>query len=105
MAKDILFDRARLDVAADSVTIELDHQDAGVPHNLHVFAGSDATGQSIGKTELETGPVKQTLDLDLDAGEYFYVCDAHPSTMTGALVASLGERMAGGLVFRVRPAQ
>ncbi len=87
-AKDILFDVDRLVAPAGPVAIELDNQDGGVPHNLHVHRGSDATGDSVGKTELEAGPVKQTLGLELDSGEYFYVCDAHPTTMTGTLVVS-----------------
>lgn len=87
IGKDILFNESELDVKAGPVTIEFDNQDAGVPHNVHVFSGSDATGESVGQTELESGPVKQTLELDLTAGEYFFVCDAHPTTMTGTLVA------------------
>ena len=87
-AKDILFDVDRLDAPAGAVAIELDNQDGGVPHNLHVHRGSDATGDSVGNTELEAGPVKQKLELELDSGEYFYVCDAHPTTMTGTLVVS-----------------
>jgi len=85
VGKDILFNTNRLEAAAGAVIIEFDNQDGGVPHNVHVFNGSDATGASLGQTELEAGPVKQTLQLDMGAGEYFYVCDAHPTTMTGTI--------------------
>jgi plastocyanin len=85
--KDLKFDRDQLEAAAGAVTIAFDNQDGGIPHNLHVFSGSDATGKSVGQTELKNGPVKQTLQLDLEVGRYFYVCDVHPATMTGTLVA------------------
>jgi plastocyanin len=39
----------------------------------------------MGKTEFVAGPVKQTLTLTLAAGEYFFVCDVHPPTMSGKL--------------------
>lgn len=83
--KDLKFDLDRLEAAAGAVTIAFDNQDGGIPHNLHVFSGSDATGKSVGQTDLESGPIKQTLRLDLEEGKYFYVCDAHPATMTGTL--------------------
>ena len=82
------FDKTELTAAAGTVTILFDHQDAGVVHNISVFEGTSATGTAIGKTELETGPVKQTLRLDLKAGAYFYQCDAHPTTMKGTLTVT-----------------
>lgn len=85
--KDLKFDRDQLEAAAGAVTIAFDNQDGGIPHNLHVFSGSDATGKSVGQTELKSGPIKQTLQLDLEVGTYFYICDAHPTTMAGTLVA------------------
>jgi plastocyanin len=82
------FDVEDLTAAAGTVTIEFDNRDAGVVHNLHVFKGTSAQGESQGATDLEVGPVKQTLELELDAGEYFYQCDAHPTTMKGTLTVS-----------------
>ena len=83
--KDLKFDRDQLEAAAGAVTIAFENQDGGIPHNLHVFSGSDATGKSLGQTDLASGPVKQTLQLELEVGRYFYVCDVHPATMTGTL--------------------
>ncbi|MBI5290152.1 MAG: cupredoxin domain-containing protein [Chloroflexi bacterium] len=85
VGKDILFSTDKLEAAAGAVTIEFDNQDGGVPHNVHVFKGTDATGSSLAKTELESGPIKQTLQVEMEAGNYFYVCDAHPTTMTGTI--------------------
>lgn len=65
IASNLLFDKKELKAKAGSVTIELDNRDASVPHNLHVFSGSDATGATVGKTEMQPGPVKQSLALSL----------------------------------------
>lgn len=82
------FDKTELTAVAGTVTILFDHQDAGVVHNINVFEGTSASGKSVGKTDLETGPVKQSLTLDLKAGDYFFQCDAHPTTMKGKLTVT-----------------
>jgi plastocyanin len=79
------FDQEKLTASAGLATIVFDNQDSGVPHNVHVFEGSDAKGKSVGASALESGPVKQELQLTLAAGSYFYQCDVHPTTMKGTL--------------------
>lgn len=85
VAKDTAFDKSELKAKPGDVTIVMDNQDPGIPHNLHVFKGTDSNGQDMGKTEFEPGPVKQTLKLNLTAGAYFLVCDVHPATATAKL--------------------
>jgi hypothetical protein len=87
VAKGIAWDTTCLVAPAnEAFTINIDNQDAGIPHNLDLF--TEAGGTSIAATELQAGPVQQTLDVDpLEAGEYYFQCDAHPTTMTGTLVA------------------
>jgi plastocyanin len=82
------FDLEQLAAPAGTVTIEFDNRDGGTVHNLHVFKGGDSDGESVGETELEAGPVTQTLTMDLEPGAYFYVCDAHPNTMSGTLTVN-----------------
>lgn len=84
VGKSIAFDVDTLSVpAGQQVTITFDHQDAGVFHNLHVRAG--AAGDF--KTEIEQGPVKQTLTFIIDRpGSYTFICDVHPGQMKGTLV-------------------
>jgi plastocyanin len=81
-----LYDKSELHASAGEVTITHDNQDGGILHNVHVYLGSDATGEDMGATELEAGPAEQTLTLNLEPGEYYYVCDAHPATMFGTLI-------------------
>lgn len=79
------FDKEELSASAGSMTIDFDNQDGGVVHNLHIFEGGDADGEDVAETELEIGPIEQTLTFDVEPGEYFYQCDAHPNTMSGIL--------------------
>lgn len=69
----------------DKFTIKYSNPTA-TAHNLDVFV---AQGEdSLGQTGLpEAGPVEgQPLNLGpLDAGDYYFQCDAHPATMFGTL--------------------
>ncbi len=87
VGKALAFDTSTLTgVAGKELTVTFDNEDAGTPHNVQFFKGADATGESIGATEIASGPVVQTLKIGpLDAGSYFYQCDVHPTTMTGTL--------------------
>ena len=87
VAKNIKFNEDKLEAKAGKVTVVVDNQDTGVPHNVHVYKGKDAKGDSIGSTELSNGPKKEEVTLDLPADDYFYVCDAHPN-MKGTLTVS-----------------
>jgi plastocyanin len=78
-------EQEELEAPAGTVTIEFDNRDSGVVHNIQVFDGDDADADSLGQTDLEIGPLTQTLTLELETGEYFYQCDAHPNTMSGTL--------------------
>jgi plastocyanin len=78
-----------LSAPAGIVTIEFDNRDQGIRHNVHFFRGGDASGTSIGSTEIQAGAIQQTLALgELPAGAYFYQCDVHSSQMRGTLTVS-----------------
>jgi hypothetical protein len=81
VAEDIAWDRDCIEaVAEEPLTITVDNRDDGVNHNLHL---TDAPGEP--STELEAGPVTQTLEVPpLPVGDYEYVCDIHPN-MVGTL--------------------
>lgn len=78
-AKDLRWDTDCLRAEPGPLTIEVDNQDEGVNHNVHL---PDAPGSPA--TELEPGPVTQELDVTLAAGGYEYICDLHPN-MVGTL--------------------
>lgn len=72
------------------LTITIDNQDQGVPHNFAVYDGADATAPLIDQTEIANGPVTQTLSFGpLEAGEYYYNCIVHPQ-MEGILTVGEG---------------
>lgn len=87
VGKNIQFDKGKLEVSANTpFTIVFDHQDEGIPHNFAIYRMGPPASDLVTKTEIETGPVIQELDVDgLPAGSYFYQCDVHPTTMTGIL--------------------
>ena len=71
--------------AGESFTVVFDNQDGVEPHNFAIYTDESAS-EAIGGTDIETGPITQELAVDgLEAGEYFFKCDVHPTTMTGTL--------------------
>lgn len=86
VGKDIRFDKSTLEASAGTVTITFDHQDAGVAHNIALYLSKDDLSNAIAKTEIETGPVKQLLTVELSKGSYYFQCDVHPAQMNGTLI-------------------
>lgn len=88
-AQGIAFDTDKLLGLADqALTITFDNKDNGIAHNIHFFKGSDATGADVAQTDIEPGPVVQTLKFGpLAAGGYYYRCDVHPQ-MEGILTTA-----------------
>ncbi len=87
-AKDIAFNTSTITVPADAkVTINFDNQDSGIPHNVAVYTGKNAT-QTIYKGETITGPKKTTYTFTAPTkpGTYFFRCDTHPGNMTGQFI-------------------
>ena len=66
-------------------TITFDNADTGVPHNF-VLKDPGGANVDIGDTAFFNGPETRTYNVPaLDAGEYPFVCEVHPTTMTGVL--------------------
>lgn len=87
VGQNILFDKDTLEeLAGESFTIVFENRDDAIPHNFAIYT-DDSASEEVAKTEIENGPVVQELEVDgLDAGEYFFRCDVHPTTMTGTLI-------------------
>lgn len=76
-------------VANEPLTLTLDNQDEAVAHNIHFQQGPEPGGETVFASELQTGPLVETLNFGpLEAGEYYYLCDVHPA-MEGVLTAYL----------------
>lgn len=88
VGKNTLFDKNELVGKAGEITITFDNQDGGVPHDFAIYESEDAANageEPIAATEIENGPVTQTLKVTLEPGEYYFRCTVHPTTMTGTL--------------------
>ena len=66
------------------VEFTYDNRHEGVPHNLHV------SGNGIDSlTPVRPGKIVQTLTVTFpEAGKYDYICDVHPDTMRGVVIAA-----------------
>lgn len=82
------FEPDTLEATADTpFTLEFDNQDATAPHNV-VLKDPSGTNVNIGDTTPFTGPATKSYAVPaLAAGDYSFVCEVHPTTMTGTLTA------------------
>lgn len=70
-------------------TIHFVNDDPGIPHNVQIFEGEEATGTPVWAPEggeLVTGPAEVDYEIPpLPAGTYTFNCLAHPTIMVGTL--------------------
>ena len=87
VAKNISFDTAQLVLKANSlITLTLDNQDAGIPHNLAIFTEENGGGSKIFGKDPFSGPAKETWTFTAPApGTYFFHCEVHPN-MKGTVI-------------------
>ncbi len=85
----VQFDKAELTAPAGAeVTVEY-HNDSSITHNIHFFAGPDASAETLGATEIAAGPGNvQTITFTApsEPGSYHFQCDVHPGDMQGTLI-------------------
>lgn len=88
VAENIAWNKSQLSAIANApLTITVDNRDTEA-HNIAFFEGTAPEGDTIAATEIENGPVTQTLNFGpLTPGEYFYFCEVHPQ-MEGLLTAT-----------------
>jgi plastocyanin len=88
VAQSLKFDKSSVSAGADApVTVILDNRDPGVLHNVAFYTNRSAM-QKIFGSELVAGPATQTSNFIAPPtpGSYFFHCDVHPDTMSGAFL-------------------
>ncbi len=87
-ANPLVFEPAMIEAPANtSITVTYTN-DSSIPHNINFFNGPDQTSDSIAKTEIKSGPgdvQSVTFTTPATAGDYFFWCDVHTTSMTGML--------------------
>ncbi len=81
----LAFDTSTITLAANTPsTIAFDNQDAQVQHDIAIYA-DDTLAENLFRGDLATGPTTVQYDIPaLEAGEYYFQCDVHP-TMHGTV--------------------
>lgn len=88
-AANTAFSKTSLSFTAGSpVTIKFTNNDT-VPHNIHIFQGTSATGTSVFTGTIANAGDTETYNVgSLPAGSYFFRCDIHPTLMTGTITVT-----------------
>lgn len=84
VADNLKFDLKELAAPVGVVTVVLLNEDAGQPHNISFHVGDSRKGETVGESDIETGPAESAVTMQLETGEYYFLCDVHPS-MKGTL--------------------
>ena len=88
-ADDLAFSVSTIEATAgEDFTITLVNNDSA-PHNISIYTEEGGEQLALGATA-EAGQTATTDVSALEAGEYFFVCDIHPTEMTGTLVVTGG---------------
>jgi hypothetical protein len=89
IAQSLKFDKRTIVAGTGvQVTVTLDNRDPGTLHNVAFYTNRSAA-QTIAKGELFPGPAVRTdppFTAPSTPGNYFFRCDAHPDTMSGAFI-------------------
>ena len=87
VGRNLLFEPRTVTASAGAqATVIFDNQDAGVLHNIRFYANRNRTA-TLAATEVKPGPAQDTLNFTVPTtpGNYPFICDVHPDTMTGNL--------------------
>ena len=88
-ASGIAFDTSTIDLpAGEASTIHFVNQDNGTQHDIAIYPSATDLANPLFRGDLLTGPGETDYAIDpLEAGEYYFQCDVHP-TMNGTVNVS-----------------
>lgn len=94
------FEQTSLSFPADTpVDLEFDNQEQGVEHNVDISKQDPADNPDqtpLLKGQHIVGPANTTYKVaPLPEGSYFFICEVHPSTMTGTIEVTEGGAAPG----------
>lgn len=84
----LAFEPDVLEAPADSAVTVSYLNDSNLPHNINFFDGPDENSDSLGATEVVTGPGESrsvTFTTPAQPGDYYFWCDVHLAAMAGTL--------------------
>ena len=84
VAQDIAFDQTEFSIpAGEEATVTLDNQDAGIDHNIAIYANQEdgiAKNNPLFAGEIFAGVDSMDYAVGpLDANDYYFQCDVHPN--------------------------
>jgi hypothetical protein len=97
-ASGLAFDTRCLAAPADKpFEVLLHNEDDATPHNFAIYTDS-SLAENLFRGDTFSGPADKTYTVDpLDAGDYYFQCDVHPTSMNGTfVVAGAGGGGGGG---------
>ncbi len=88
-ASGIAFDTSTIDLpAGEASTIHFVNQDNATQHDIAIYPSATDLANPLFRGDLLTGPGETDYAIDpLEAGEYYFQCDVHP-TMNGTVSVS-----------------
>jgi plastocyanin len=91
-AANIAFEPTSLTVpGGEAFTLRFHNEDANTQHNVQIFDDPEFAGTPLFSGALITGVRQTDYEVDaLEAGAYFFLCEVHPTTMTGKMQAVPG---------------
>jgi plastocyanin len=93
------FDERVLELpAGEPIALTFHNDDPGVPHNVAIAEGEDAGSPLLFEPDgTITGPATAVYSIDpLSEGSYYFLCEVHPTTMTGDVKVAPGPPSGAG---------